>query len=407
VADKYLCPHCHKHVTVTKAGRFRKHTDQSKEECTGTGEFVPANQIAIGPANGEDPNIPVEGRDFGTCSECNRKVAILPSGELAEHSADIRRPNKEARCPNKTVNVTNAAPSAAVKSADARSSSPASPSTLTLSNRPLIGALTELQQPDWPFDQPAPSQREAPKATPMNERGAEVAARLKEIFYAYTNRMARNQQTTLGPSEIGSPCDRRLAMSLLHVVPVNPGGDNWASFVGTCIHAGLADMLQWADAGTGRFATEMPLTFPSPSVPKGTGDLLDRTLCMFLDNKCLGGWSLGRLRTKGPSPTYRVQVHVYAYGARLKGESVDHVAIIGWPRESSNLEDLYVWTEPYDASVALDALKRVDRIAERLGQATSSGLELAHTFPIVNDCKFCPFYAPGDKRMERGCNGQS
>jgi hypothetical protein len=98
---------------------------------------------------------------------------------------------------------------------------------------------------------------------------------------------------------------------------------------------------------------------------------------------------------------------VYAYGARLKGESVDHVAIIGWPRESSNLEDLYVWTEPYDASVALDALKRVDRIAERLGQATSSGLELAHTFPIVNDCKFCPFYAPGDKRMERGCNGQS
>jgi hypothetical protein len=83
---------------------------------------------------------------------------------------------------------------------------------------------------------------------------------------------------------------------------------------------------------------------------------------------------------------------------------VDHVAIVGWPREKANLDDLYVWTEPYDASVALDALARVDRIAEQLRD--QSGIEAARPFAVADDCKFCPFHAPGDKTMERGCNGK-
>jgi hypothetical protein len=396
VADKYLCPHCHKHVTATKAMRFRKHT-QDGQECVGAGEFIPAHQIAKGPANEEDPNVPVEGRDFGTCSECGRNVRILPSGELGPHVRKFGDP----QCPNKTVSVTSAAPSAGVQTADVTSPSPASMTTLKPLRRPLGGSLS---QPDWPFSQPAPSQRPAPQSVPMSDLGNQIAGRFREMFHAYSNRLARNQQTTLGPSEIGTPCDRRLAMSLLRVAPVNPGGDNWASFVGTCIHAGLAEMFQWADAGTGRFATEMPLTFASATVPKGTGDLLDRTLCMFLDHKCMGGWSLERLRIKGPSATYRIQVHMYGLGARLRGESVDHVAIVGWPREKANLDDLYVWTEPYDASVALDALARVDRIAEQLRD--QSGIEAARPFAVADDCKFCPFHAPGDKTMERGCNGK-
>ncbi|MEU9654824.1 hypothetical protein [Streptomyces chartreusis] len=242
----------------------------------------------------------------------------------------------------------------------------------------------------------------------MTDHGREIAARLKETFYSYSNRLDRNQQETLGPSEIGSSCERRIAMSLLRVPPVNPGGDNWASFVGTCVHAGLAEMFLWANAGTGRYAVEVPLKFPNTYVPHGTGDLLDRVLCMFLDHKLMGRWSLDRLRTKGPSPTYRVQVHTYAYGARLKGEQVEHVAIIGWPREAGTLDDLYVWTEPYDPSVAIGALARVERIAERVKalDSVAGPATAARQFDVADDCRFCPFYAPKDDQGERGCNGR-
>ncbi|WP_329274760.1 hypothetical protein [Streptomyces sp. NBC_01451] len=241
----------------------------------------------------------------------------------------------------------------------------------------------------------------------MTEHGREIAARLKETFYAYSNRLDRSQQTSLGPSQIGSPCDRRIAMHLLRVAPSNPGGDNWASFVGTCVHVGLADMFVWANAGTGRYAVEVPLEFPNAYVPKGTGDLLDRTLLMFLDHKLMGRWSLDKLSTKGASPTYRVQVHTYAYGARLKGEKVEHVAIVGWPREASTLDDLYVWTEPYDASIAIDALARVERIAEAIKRYEGEPQQIARKFLVADDCRFCPFHAPGDSKGERGCNGKA
>lgn len=234
----------------------------------------------------------------------------------------------------------------------------------------------------------------------MSPFALEIAARMREIFYAYTSRLDRNTQTTLGPSEIGTPCDRRLAMSLLKVPPVNPGGDNWASFVGTCVHVGLADMLVWANGGTGRFATEVPLKFPSTRVPRGTTDALDRVLMMAIDHKLMGQWSLNKLHD-GPSRTYRVQLHTYAHGLRLAGEKVDHVALIGWPRTGSDLSDLWVWTEEYDPTVARDAFKRVHQI----GQNVDSGHPW-RSFPVANDCRYCPFHLPdGDNTY--GCNGKA
>lgn len=260
----------------------------------------------------------------------------------------------------------------------------------------------------------APSRRtKKADAIPMTELGSEICARLKEIFYAYNNRSAednRSAQETLGPSEIGTPCDRRISLSLMRVPGCNPGGDGYAAFRGTAVHASLAEMFMWADAGTGRFAVEQLLTFPSAHVPKGTGDLLDRVLLAFLDHKVMGDWSLNKLKTEGPSPQYRVQVHTYAYGARLKGEDVEHVAIIGWPSDKSSLDNLYVWTERYDPQVARDALARVERIAEQIKGFMPHDfdpLNAAKTFPIDNsDCKFCPWHAPGDSKFERGCNGR-
>ena len=281
---------------------------------------------------------------------------------------------------------------------------------------------TPVEQPRL-FDQPSPAGR-APKVwaetQPMSDLGAEIAHRLKEMFHAYSNRMERNQQSTLGPSEIGTACDRRLALSLMRYPAVNPGGDNWASFVGTCIHSGLEEMFMWADAGSGRYAPEVRLTFPNKHVPKGTTDLIDRVLLCVIDHKGMGQWSLDKLKTQGPSRTYRVQAHTYAYGASIKGERVKHVAIVGWPRDKGSLDDLYVWTEPYDPDIARNALQRVDNIGAQLAGCTDTyGLHndgcgcpdtvaAAYALPMDNtDCRFCPFYMKGAARSEGGiCNGR-
>jgi hypothetical protein len=277
------------------------------------------------------------------------------------------------------------------------------------------------------FSQPAGRKSEAP-AEPMTDLGKELTARLKELFYAYDNRRTednRSAQATMGPSEMGTPCDRRLALSLMRMPPVNPGGDGWAAFVGTCIHAGLEQMFLWANAGTGRFATETRLQFDSKYVPKGTADLIDRTLFMLDDHKCQGRWSRNKLKSSGPSPTYRVQAHVYAKGARAKGERIEHIAIISWPRDEATLDDLYVFTEPYNPAIADEAFDRVNIIAGQveagkaemhltysLDREPSPELDLeikarvAADFDVADDCRFCPFYLPNARDITRGCNGK-
>jgi hypothetical protein len=293
-------------------------------------------------------------------------------------------------------------------------------------------ALEVVRSPDdkpnrTTFAQPAGRRSEMPEVE-MSTDAASIAARVKELFYAYDNRRTsdnRSAQVTMGPSEMGTPCDRRLALSLMRMPPVNPGGDGWAAFVGTCIHAGLEGMFMWADAGSGRFAVEQRLEFGSVFVPKGTADLIDRMLFMVLDHKCQGRWSRNKLKTQGLSPTYKVQAHVYAHGARLRGEKIEKIAIISWPRDEASLDDLYVHVEDYDPLIVKKAFERVEHIgaeveakklvaheAHSVTVEPSSDLDLeikarvAGDFTVADDCRFCPFFLPNARDITRGCNGK-
>lgn len=239
----------------------------------------------------------------------------------------------------------------------------------------------------------------------------DLSVSIREVFYAYGIRDSsdnRSAQRHLGPSEIGTPCDRRLAMELSGVRHVNPGGDGWPAWLGTQGHRGMADIYEWADGRQGRFAVETPLNFPSRQVPKGTGDLLDRKLRCFVDWKFMGTWSLRKLRQSGPSSTYRTQIHTYAYGASQRGEKVERVAIVGLPRQGTSLDELYVWSEPYDQLVAVEALLRVQRIADELPDICPPGERDARLreFSTADDCRYCPFHLPGSSDLNHGCGGR-
>ena len=465
MALKYDCTECKKQITGTKNSRYRSHSNGDGDPCVMSSEPIPEHVLAQPVGADDAPDVPREGIDYAVCPQCERKVeltrlgyfkphtTILMGGEQCEVSGvrykharrteDVVLPGDEP----KPMSVTRPAVSAqkeVIRDLAAKvreESSPESTPTSETSDDPAPGMSSDAPggpeepasadsgppapfpvapavggpflQPFSPFFQPGPVPVTVKTVEAMNERGREIATRLREIFYSYVNRNSagnRSAQTTLGPSEIGSPCDRQIAMKLLGVPAVNPQ-ESWAPFVGTAVHASLAEMFEWANgANSGRFAVEMPLTFGSATVPRGTGDLLDRVLFMFLDHKLMGKYSLKKLIEQGPSETYRVQLHTYGYGAELTGEKVKEIALVGWPREESSLANLYVHVEPYDRQVALDAIARVERLnREAQGRMATEGgdaMAVARQFLAGDDCRWCPFHNRADKGFTRGCPGK-
>jgi hypothetical protein len=425
------CPGCKKFIAETTNGKYRKHkNDHTDEPCDYGGTVIPEEAGCQNPSE-ESSATSAPAASSVTSSPDGAKDPAPPA--TSSTASSLNSPARAAGASTASAPSAPELPGAAEYVAELG----ATVTEQTDAYRAEVEAkLTPFSQPaphyevDQPalFSQPAGRKSEAP-AQPMNDLGKEMTARLKEMFYAYDNRRSsdnRSAQATMGPSEMGTPCDRRLALSLMRMPPVNPGGDGWAAFVGTCIHAGLEQMFMWADAGTGRFAVEQRLEFPSKIVPKGTADLIDRTLFMLDDHKCQGRWSRNKLKSSGPSRTYRVQAHVYAKGARLRGERIDHVAIISWPRDEATLDDLYVWTEPYNPAIADGAFERVDNInaevsakqaelyniyaAEHDGPEPEVDLQIkarvAADFDVADDCRYCPFYLPNARDITRGCNGK-
>jgi len=464
VATKYDCHACKKQITATENKRYRSHSGGDGEPCEMSSEPIPEHLLAQPVGADDAPDVPREGVDFALCPQCERNVKLtrlgyfephnttlmggdrcLKSGIRAKHATKtetVPLPGDEPKGPEAAIPVvkdSESAPSAG-SSASAETSSPESVTTSQPSPAPGPDTLSDAEGEDdadapllqlapnlddkilQPFShifQPFPVPPRVKLAEAMSDRGKEIANRLRETFYAYTNRDAkgnRSAQKTLGPSEVGSPCDRQIAMKLLGIQPANPQ-EGWAPFVGTAVHRELAEMFEWANgggAGSGRYVTEMRVKFPSTLVPYGTLDLLDRVLYMVDDHKLMGRYSLDKLIQQGPSETYRIQLQIYGLGATLAGEKVKEVALIAWPRQESSLDKLYVHVEPFDRKVAEAALTRVERIAESVqgirrpddSGAVPGPMVTAQAFPPGDDCKWCPFHLKGDKNFQRGCPGK-
>ena len=177
----------------------------------------------------------------------------------------------------------------------------------------------------------------------------------------------RSQQKRIGPSEIGIECDKRILNKLAGVEePPRPAA--WKPAIGTAVHAQLEEWFNTAVEVSGhyRWVTEQRVNCGAIGDQPLTGscDLYDDWTGTVVDWKIIGPKQLANYRAQGPSQQYRVQAHTYGLGfARNQdGWSMPKtVAIMFLPRDGE-LGKAYFWSEPWQPTIALDAINRVNKL---------------------------------------------
>lgn len=214
----------------------------------------------------------------------------------------------------------------------------------------------------------------------------------------------RSQQTRLGPSEVGNPCDRRLAYGLLEAPKCNHFDDPLPSIVGTGMHAQLEELAERANTrlGWNRYLLEQRVEI-RPGLT-GSCDLYDVQEAAVWDWKGPSTSRLKHYRDHGPSQVYRVQAHLYGRGYRNAGFPVRTVNIAFLPR-GGWLKDARAWTEDYDDTLVDATLTRIDDVLVRLLDLdaethperirdgwTAGGFEIIPAIEAdPSDCFFCPW----------------
>lgn len=259
---------------------------------------------------------------------------------------------------------------------------------------------------------------------------------LREVVIRYADRLPRNVQRHLGPSELGHYCDRQLVGKMAGV-SLGAGGTNhmhdpWASIVGTAIHAFLEETFKWegnrliAEArmntpvgqpfpeASPRWWTERKVC-PDPGMPSphpGTADLYDAQTLTLTDHKCQSEGVRDKLRRNGPPHHYFMQMLLYAVGYINEGMDVQRVALVSWPRTHSTLDDMYVWEHVItdeDIAAVVDLIEKT-AVREELAKLVVTGevgfFELPAT-PSADDCQYCPFFRPdaASNPKVHGCPG--
>ena len=225
-----------------------------------------------------------------------------------------------------------------------------------------------------------------------------LAESVRDTIWMAEHSTARSAQKAVGWSGIGDACPRKLAYQLTDTA-ISNRPDPLKAMVGTGGHLVMAEHYRRLDGGSGRYATEIPVSYRG--VP-GTADLLDRRRGVVIDWKFKPLAKIKRLAREGVatlSPGYVVQAHGYGAGLRAAGEQVSAVALCFIPTDSV-LADIHVWSAPLDVAVAD---KAVDRLAALRG---FSGAQIPpRPGPL---CPWCPYFRAGHTGpLDDACPGNT
>lgn len=217
---------------------------------------------------------------------------------------------------------------------------------------------------------------------------------LLDLIYDRDAATPRHQQKSLGPSDIGHPCMRKMAYAMADNSRSNPQWDPLPSIIGVATHKWLDSAARYANEKLGRqrFLAETKLTI-IPGV-RGTADLYDRDTNTVIDWKVPGTNRFNTYR-KDPGPVFKAQVQMYGLGFEQAGMPVDTVAIALLPR-GKTLKSMHVWSAPYDPDLAVEALTRREAVIAMLADFdVANNPDRFEWFPKgPYDCIFCPWFSP-------------
>lgn len=215
----------------------------------------------------------------------------------------------------------------------------------------------------------------------------------------------RSLQTRIGPSEVGTPCARKLAYMVTagrpdSLVAERVGSVSWRSSVGTAVHAYLAEVFAERNlethesAGYSRFLVETTVDVGEigGEVVTGHADLYDRVTACVIDWKVVGPTTIKSARANGPAQRYVTQVQLYGRGFARRGLPVERVAVMYLP-SGGDMHDAYMWSMPYDEEIALDALRRAN--ATEHAVRTCGADVMMPLLPTEDDyCSSCSWFTP-------------
>lgn len=237
-----------------------------------------------------------------------------------------------------------------------------------------------------------------------------IGEEIRELIRWAADSSPRSLQAVPGPSELGDPCDRRLAYRLAGSPSFNNRPDPLAAVVGTGLHS-------WLEQAVLRFNqtfsdnTLIPEThLQIDPIVRGTSDLYHRELRCVIDYKGAGADVIKKAAADGPTEGYKIQTHLYGYGYEQAGLPVDFVALVYIPR-AGTLKGIHVWVDRYQAAIAEEALKRMYRVGEELlALGDDYGrFDKITAAPDSKRCWYCPFW--GEDMLtgatpEYGCPGR-
>lgn len=218
----------------------------------------------------------------------------------------------------------------------------------------------------------------------------------------------RSMQVALGPSDLGTECERRLAYKVAGI-PGFHRGDPWAAFVGSAIHAAIEDVIRrYAREYGGHWLIEGRIQV-DPNIA-GRADLVHDD--MVIDIKTASPDVMKQLPTKGPRKSYLSQIHSYAKGLNDNGRLITKVGFIFVPR-SGRLDDTYTWVDDYRPEIAEAAIARPYRIAGYLRDLDilnrPERWEMVPATPDFLHCQYCPLFnsewGSNEPATDKGCAG--
>lgn len=248
--------------------------------------------------------------------------------------------------------------------------------------------------------------------TPMSPFEMGVKEDLLEVMHWINNASPRTQQVTLGCSEAGDECTRKIAYRMIGAKKIHTP-DPLKANMGTAFH-------HWLDQGMQAYQEELITSqqdwitetevWPAKFL-KGHVDLYNRRTHLVLDWKTTSADILKEWVKLGMiPPKYLIQVMLYGKGMINAGYQVDRVGIIGINR-SGTFNDIVVLTQEYDEAVVQAALRRVWELGKHLRSVDiEANPHLFADIPAAPSrlCGWCPMYRGGSKPADAtGCPGES